>query len=274
MGNSACSCEKRIFGDGHYLRPNFVQPYRCKNVLLEGFSVENSPMWELNPVLCQNVTVRDITIDSHGPNNDGCDPECCRDVSLSNCSFSTGDDCIAIKSGRNQDGRRVNVPCENVVIQDCDMNDGHGGVSIGSEVSGGISNIYVERCHMSSPASAARPCGSRPIPTGAARSKIFTSSNVTIGQVAEAAIEVDFYYEEGEGGPFRPTVKDIFVANVTSEKSKYAIYLRGYTTDPIVGVSLTNCSFQNVAEGNFLQNVKAVSVKNVTVNGRPVTALA
>lgn len=273
MGDQRTPVEDRVFGEGHHLRPNFVQPYRCKDVLLQDFRIRNSPMWELNPVLCQNVTVRNIEIDSHGPNNDGCDPECCRDILIANCTFSTGDDCIAIKAGRNEDGRRVNVPCENVVIQDCNMKDGHGGVSIGSEVSGGIKNVYVSRCQMSSP----RLQRGLRIKTNSYRGGVIENihfEHVTIGQVAQAAIEVDFYYEEGEGGPFRPTVKQIVVAGVTSQKSKYAIYLRGYATDPIVGVSLVDCSFRDVADGNFLQNVKSVSVKNVTVNGQPVASLA
>ncbi len=167
MGNKDVPVEKRVFGEGHYLRPNFVQPYRCKNVLLEGFTMKRSPMWELNPTLCQNVTVRNVTIDSHGPNNDGCDPDACRDVLIEKCTFSTGDDCIAIKAGRNRDGRRVGVPCENLIVQDCVMKDGHGGVSIGSEVSGGIRNVYIERCQMSSPILSA-DYASKQTPTGAA----------------------------------------------------------------------------------------------------------
>ncbi len=270
MGDKDVPVEDRVFGPGHYLRPNFVQPYRCNNVLLEGFTVKNSPMWELNPVLCRNVTVRNVSIDSHGPNNDGCDPECCRDVLIANCTFSTGDDCIAIKSGRNRDGRRVNVPCENVVIQDCVMKDGHGGVSIGSEVSGGIHNIFVENCRMSSPhlQRALR------IKTNSYRGGVIDGihfSNVTVGEVAEAVIEVDFYYEEGEGGPLRPIVKDIFVRDVTCDKSKYGIYLRGYANDPITGVTLSHCTFDNAAQGNFLKNVASIRVQNVRVNGRPLT---
>ena len=132
-------------------RPNFIQPYRCKNVLIDGVTIVNSPMWELHPVLCTNVTVRDVTINSHGPNNDGCDPESCRDVLIEDCTFDTGDDCIAIKSGRNDDGRRVNVPIENVVIRNCVMKDGHGGVVIGSEISGGARNVFAEKCRMDSP---------------------------------------------------------------------------------------------------------------------------
>ena len=269
MGNNDVPVEKRVFGEGHLLRPNFVQPYRCTNVLFDGFTMKNSPMWELNPVLCRNVTVQNVTIDSHGPNNDGCDPECCRDVLIRNCSFSTGDDCIAIKSGRNRDGRRVNVPCENVVIQDCVMKDGHGGVSIGSEVSGGIRNIFVEHCRMSSPhlQRALR------IKTNSYRGGEIANihfSNVMVGQVAESVVEVDFYYEEGEGGPFRPVVRDIFINEVTCDKSRYGIYLRGYANAPITGVSLVRCIFNNAAQGNFFQHVESVNVHDVEVNGKAV----
>src|ERR1035437_7037934 len=141
MGEKDVPVAQRVFGEGEFLRPNFFQPYRCTNVLIEGVSIRNSPMWELNPVLCENVTVRGVKIDSHGPNNDGCDPECCKNVLIEQCVFSTGDDCIAIKSGRNRDGRRVNRPSENIIVRDCSMKDGHGGVSLGSECSGGIRNI-------------------------------------------------------------------------------------------------------------------------------------
>ena len=101
---------ERLFTNGSYLRPQFIQPYRCHNVLIDGVTIVASPMWEIHPVLCQNVTVRGVKIDTHGPNNDGCDPESCRDVLIEGCTFDTGDDCIAIKSGRNADGRRVGVP--------------------------------------------------------------------------------------------------------------------------------------------------------------------
>jgi polygalacturonase len=140
----------RAFGDGHYLRPNFIQPYRSRNVLIDGVTIVNSPMWEIHPVLCRSVIVRNVSIRSHGPNNDGCDPESCRDMLIENCTFDTGDDCIALKSGRNEDGRRLNVPVENIVIRGCTMKDGHGGVVIGSEISGGARNVFAEKCRMDS----------------------------------------------------------------------------------------------------------------------------
>lgn len=270
MGEHDVPVRERVFGKGHYLRPNFVQPYRCTNVLLEGFRMKASPMWELNPVLCRNVTVRNVHIDSHGPNNDGCDPESSRDVLISNCTFSTGDDCIAVKSGRNRDGRRVGVPCQNVLIQDCHMEDGHGGVSIGSEVSGGIKNIIVESCPMSSPH---LQRGLR-IKTNSYRGGVIegiTFSHVTIGQVAEAAIEVDFFYEEGEGGPFRPAVKNIVVSDVTCGKSKYAVFLRGYANDPISSVNISHCTFDGAAKGAFFEHVESVRIADTTMNGKPLT---
>ena len=258
---------ERVYGAGHYLRPNFIQPYRCTNVLLEGFTVKNSPMWELNPVLCTNVTVRGVSIDTHGPNNDGCDPESCTDVLIENCTFNTGDDCIAIKSGRNADGRRVNVPCSNLIIRNCDMKDGHGGVSIGSEVSGGIRNVFVENCRMSSPSLQRALRIKTNSHRGGAIENIYFR-NVTVGQVAEAVIEVDFFYEEGEGGPFKPVVNNVVVSDVTSTKSKYGLYLRGYKSAPIRGLTVSKCTFENAAKDNLIENVESVKMSGVTVNGK------
>ncbi|MEO7531297.1 MAG: glycoside hydrolase family 28 protein, partial [Sediminibacterium sp.] len=141
----------RIFGDGSFLRPNFFQPYKCKNVLISNVRMINSPMWNVNPVLCENVTIKNLKIIAHGTNTDGVDPESCKNVLISNCYFDTGDDCIAIKSGRDEDGRRINRPAENHIIENCEMKDGHGGVTIGSEISGGAKNIYAINCNMNSP---------------------------------------------------------------------------------------------------------------------------
>jgi polygalacturonase len=164
----------------------------------------------------------------------------------------------------------MNTPCENVVIRNCEMKDGHGGVSIGSEVSGGIRNILTGNCRMSSPN---LERGLR-IKTNSVRGGAIENirfENVTIGEVKEAAVEVDFYYEEGAGGPFQPKVKDIYIANVTSEKSKYGIFLRGFPDAPIAGVTISGCAFRGATKGNFFENVRGVNVENVVVNGKPVT---
>jgi polygalacturonase len=258
---------ERVFGEGaSLLRVNFVQPYRCQNVLIEDVTVINSPMWELNPVLCTNVTVRGVTIKSHGPNNDGCDPESCRDVLIEQCTFDTGDDCIALKSGRNEDGRRLHAPIENVIIRDCDMLDGHGGVTIGSEISGGARNIFIERCRMDSP----RLDRALRFKTNSVRGGLIervAMRHVTIGEVSEAIVAADFFYEEGDTGAFTPALRDVNVRQVTSRKSRYAFLLRGYQRSPIAGLHVSDCTFDGVAQPDVMEHVRDVVLSNVRVNG-------
>ncbi len=266
MGARGVPVADRVFGEGHYLRPNFIQPYRCTNVLVDGVAIRNSPMWEIHPVLCTNVTVRNVAIDSHGPNNDGCDPESCRDVLVDGCTFDTGDDCIALKSGRNEDGRRLNVPIENVIVRGCTMKDGHGGVVIGSEISGGARNIFAEKCTMDSP----QLDRALRIKTNAVRGGIVERvymRNVQVGEVAEAVVTVNFYYEEADKGTFMPTVRDVEVRGVTSRKSRYALLLRGFPKAPIGDVRLIDCAFDNVAKPDVLEAVRSLTLTNVKING-------
>src|SRR5215471_1220440 len=267
LGARGVPVSERIFGEGSNLRPNFIQPYRCRNILIEGITIRNSPMWEIHPVLSSNVTVRGVTIVSHGPNNDGCNPESCRDVLIERCSFDTGDDCIALKSGRNNDGRRVNAPVENIIVRNCTMKDGHGGVTIGSEISGGARNIFAEHCRMDSP----RLDRALRIKTNSVRGGIVERvfmRDVTVGQVSEAVVTIDFLYEEGDAGGYPPVVRNIDVRNVTSHKSTYALLLRGYHHAPIDDVHLTNCIFENVAKADVLENVKGLRLSNVKINGK------
>ncbi len=268
-GAKGTPVSERVFGEGHNLRPNFIQPYKCRNILIEGITIRNSPMWEIHPVLSSNITVRGVTITSHGPNNDGCDPESCRDVLIERCTFDTGDDCIALKSGRNNDGRRVGVPVENVIVRGCTMKDGHGGVVIGSEISGGARNIFAEHCMMDSP----RLDRALRIKTNSVRGGTIEHvfmRDVTVGQVAEAVATIDFTYEEGDTGSFPPVVRDIEVRNVTSKKSTYGLLLRGYRSALISDVRVTNCTFDNVAKPDVIENVKDVRLSNARINGKTI----
>ena len=261
------SVEERVYGEGDYLRPSFVEFYGCQNVLIEGVTVIRSPMWLLHPTLCTNVTVRGVTANSHGPNNDGCNPESCSDVLIENCFFDTGDDCIALKSGRNADGRRLAAPIQNVVVRDCTMRDGHGGVVIGSEMSGGARNIFAERCQMDSP-NLERVLR---IKTNSIRGGFVEGvymRDVTAGQVADAVVRVNFLYEEGDAGDHPPTVRDIDVRRVTSQSSTYALYLIGYPESPIQNIHLSDCQFVGVEEQSVIQHVDDLTFDDVTVNGR------
>ena len=256
----------RRFGVDSYLRPPFIQPYGCTNVLIEDVTIRNSPMWEINPVLCRNVIVRGVRIETHGPNNDGCDPESCRDVLIERCHFDTGDDCIAIKSGRNADGRRVDVPTENVVVRDCEMRDGHGGVTIGSEISGHVRHVYVERCRMDSPQLDRALRLKNNAMRGGTLEHIYMR-DVEVGQLADAVLQVDFLYEEGANGNFRPVVRDVELLRVTSKKSKHVLYLRGYEQGTIADVRVIDCTFDGVERPDVIEHVTGLVRRNVTVNG-------
>ncbi|MBX2843739.1 MAG: glycoside hydrolase family 28 protein [Flammeovirgaceae bacterium] len=257
--------EDRTFGSGYYLRPQFVQPYRCKNVLIEGVKVMNSPMWVLNPVLCTNVTIDGVTIESMGPNSDGCDPESCKNVLIKNCYFNTGDDCIAIKSGRNTDGRRVNVPSENIVIQNCKMANGHGGVVVGSEASGGVKNVFAENCTMDSPLldRALR------IKTSSKRGGIIENiflRNIEVGQVKEQVVRINMFYEDP--GEFMPTVRNIEIQNmVVKNGGKVGILAEGYEEAPISDIKLINCNISGVKTPYKLSNTTNVTFEQVKING-------
>lgn len=257
---------ERVFGDGACLRPNFIQPYRCQNVLVEGVTLVNSPMWEIHPVLCTNVTVRGVTVDSHGPNNDGCDPESCRDVLVEDCTFDTGDDCIALKSGRNEDGRRLGVPVENVIVRNCRMRDGHGGVVVGSEISGGARWIFAERCQMDSP-NLDRALRFKTNSVRGGTIEHVYMRDVTVGQVSEAVVLADFFYEEGDKGKHPPTLRDVEVRNVTSRRSRHALLLKGYSHSPITDVRIVDCTFDNVEKDDVLEAVRDLRLANVRRNG-------
>jgi polygalacturonase len=188
-------------------------------------------------------------------------------VLIEKCSFDTGDDCIALKSGRNEDGRRLHTPIENVIIRDCDMIDGHGGVTIGSEISGGARNIFAENCRMDSP----RLDRVLRFKNNAARGGLIervAMRNVTVGEVAEAIVAADFFYEEGKNGAFKPVLRDVDVRSVTSRKSKYAFLLRGFEDSPIANVRVTDCTFDGVQSPDVIEGVKDLVLTNVKVNGQ------
>ena len=264
--------EQRIFGENSYLRPQFIQPYKCKNVLIEGVRIIDSPMWEVHPVLCENVIVRKLHISTHGPNNDGCDPESCKDVLIEDCFFDTGDDCIAIKSGRNNDGRRINVPTENIIVRGCTMRDGHGGITVGSEISGGVRNLFAENNTLDSP----NLDHALRVKNNASRGGLlenFYFRNITVGQVAHAVITIDFNYEEGAKGGFTPIVRNYVVENLTSGKSEYAMDAQGLANAPIYGLKIKNSTFNDVKNGAIAENLKDASLENVKINGKIVGSI-
>lgn len=267
MVEEGVAVSERVF-DENYLRPPLIQPYRCTNVLIEGVEIKNSPFWLVNPVLCKNVTVKDVHCESYGPNSDGCNPESCTDVLIENCVFDTGDDCIAIKSGRNADGRRIAQPCSNIVIANCQMKEGHGGVVIGSEISGGVNNLYARDCSMSSPE---LERGIR-IKTNSVRGGHLYNLNyrdIDIGQVKNAVV-INFYYEEGDAGHFPPKLENINISDLRVKKAERAFVLRGFDHTPITGVNLKNITIDNAQKESIIENIDGFTQASVMVNGKAV----
>ena len=253
MATDGVPVEQRRFGPGFNLRPGFIEFNRCENVLIQGIHIRRSPMWEIHPLLCTNVTVRGVDIMSHGVNNDGCDPESCSDVLIEKCLFDTGDDCIAIKSGRNNDGRRVNVPSVNLVIRDCIMRDGHGGVTIGSEISGSCSNVFVENCAMNSPNLV---CALR-LKSNAVRGGVLQNifmRNVNVGTVKDSVLQIDFLYEEGAKGDFKPVAHNVVMENITVAQTPRVLNVRGFPGADISGVRIYNSTFKQIARPDVIQD--------------------
>lgn len=267
MAESGVAVEDRVFGAGHHLRPNFVQFYESRNILVEGVTLRDSPMWFIHPVLSNNITISAVTIVGKGPNNDGVDPDSSRFVLIENSFFDNGDDNIAIKSGRNADGRRVAVASENIVIRNCEMKAGHGVVTIGSEASADVRNVFAENIRAGS-----EDLGRfLRIKTNSMRGGVIENVHVRnsrVSEVAGAVIEVDFQYEEGDSGLHTPVVRNIRVQNLRSRKSRRALDLRGYTRSPISDIRIERSTFDGVDQGNRLDNVRNVQLVGSCMNGR------
>jgi polygalacturonase len=272
MAEDGVPVKERVFGDGSLLRPPFIQPYDCENVLIEGVRVRNSPFWNIHPVLCRNVTLRGVDIYGHGPNNDGCDPESVDHMLIEDCSFDTGDDCIAVNSGRNADGRRLATPSQNILIRNCRMREGHGGVVVGSQISGGVRWVFAENCRMDSPDLwyAIR------FKNNALRGGLlenFYYRDLDVGQVGRAAITCDFNYEEGANGPFIPQLRNVVVERLRVAKAVRVLDSQGLPQAPVDDITLRDCEFKGVTQPSIVKHTKAVNLENVRVNDRIVKEL-
>lgn len=275
MAQNDVPLEKRIFGNNHYLRPNFIEPFDCENVLIKGVKIINAPFWVIHPIKCTNVIVDGVTIDSHGPNNDGCDPEYSKNVIIQNCTFNTGDDCIAIKAGRDHEGRKVGIKSENIVVRNCKMIDGHGGVVIGSEMSAGVKNVFVENCHMDSPQLDRAIRLKTNTKRGGTVDGLYVR-NITVGKVKQAVLHITMNYSVYAGqrdGNFIPQIKNILLENITVQNAgKYAIFADGLENSPIENITFKNVRIDTVEQNFSLKHVSNLKVIDTYVNNEKVNA--
>ena len=262
--------KERQFTAKDGLRPQLINTYDCDGVLIENVTLLRSPFWVIHPLLCKNVIVRGVHINNDGPNGDGCDPESCDGVLIENCFFNTGDDCIAVKSGRNNDGRLWNKPSENIIIRNCEMQNGHGGVVIGSEISGGCRNLFAENCKMDSP-DLDRVVR---IKTNTCRGGIVENiyaRNIEVGQCGESVLKINLDYEPKEicCRGFVPTVRNINIENITCNKSKYGVLIVALdSVTNVYDINVKNCRFNGVEKGNKITGkTRDVNFDNLFING-------
>lgn len=255
-----------------FLRPPFIQPLYCKNVLIEGITITNSPFWTVTPEFCENVTIKGLTIDNpKSPNTDGINPSSCRYVHISDCHISVGDDCITIKSGKDGPGRAKATPAENYTITNCTMLSGHGGVVIGSEMSGGVKKIVISNCVFDGTDRGIR------IKTARGRGGVVEDirvDNIIMKNIKDQAIVLDMEYSKVKPEPVSertPQFRNIRFSNITAYTKK-AMYVNGLDEMPVQEISLNDVVFE-AETGIVIKNAKDIELHNVRINTKTGSAL-
>ncbi len=265
MGAEGVPVDQRLFGGGRWLRPSLLQPFDCLNVLIEGVTLRDSTFWCVHPVFCRNVTVRGVTVDSMNANNDGCDPDSCADVLIEDCDFHTGDDSIAIKSGRDQDGWKAARPSENIVIRHCTMRSRWSALCIGSEMSGGVRNVFMEDCRLAGVASAFYFKGN--LDRGGVVEHV-RARRITADAVREAFVRFETSYHGYRGGNYPPAFHDFVLEDLTcSQGGAYGIYLEGVAAAPIRDVTVRHATIGTAKASLWLRRVENIHFENVKING-------
>ena len=266
LGNDTKPLNQRVFGSGHYLRPSMLQPFNATNVLIEGVTVKDSPFWVIHPTLCANVTVRGVTVDSSNKNNDGCDPDSCTDVLIENSSFHTGDDCISVKSGRDADAWKVGKPTERVAIRNIVCTTSCNGFCVGSEMSGGVSDVVVQNFTCAS-------CGNA-INFKANKDRGAYIRNISIDGMNAVKVKGSFVewtnnYHGARGGDFPTLFSDFRITNSRCHEAGTGINAGGLDEKPIEDAMLVNVTVEKASKALDIKNVKDFVFDTVIINGKP-----
>jgi len=255
-----------------FLRPPFIQPMYCENVLVEGITIRNSPFWTVNPEFCKNVTVRSVTINNpKSPNTDGINPESCSYVHISDCHISVGDDCITIKSGKDEDGRKQAAPAEDYTITNCTMLSGHGGVVIGSEMSGGVKNIAISNCVFDGTDRGIR------IKSMRGRGGVVENvrvDNIIMRNIRDQAFVLDLRYGKSDLEPVSertPIFRNIHISNVTGETNQ-AGFINGLEEMPVSDVSFRDIHLK-AKSGFDIRYARNIELNAVSLSDNDGTAI-
>ena len=254
-----------------FFRPPFIQTLRCKNIKIEGVTIVNSPFWTVNPQFSENIKITGLTIiNPKSPNTDGINPESCKNVHISDCHISVGDDCITIKSGRDLQGRRFATPCENITVTNCTMLSGHGGVVIGSEMSGSVRNITISNCVFDGTDRGIRLKSTRG--RGGVVENIRVN-NIVMRNIQQEAIILDLKYSRMPEEPLSertPIFRNIHISNLTGVDVKKPIYIRGLEESPITDITISNIDIHGAKQKSELINCERVKLTGVVVNGEEI----
>ena len=254
-----------------FFRPPFIQPVRCRRVRIEGVKIINSPFWTVNPEFCDNVVVTGVTIHNvPSPNTDGINPESCRNVHISDCHISVGDDCITLKSGRDAQARRLGVPCENITITNCTMLSGHGGVVIGSEMSGSVRKVTISNCVFDGTDRGIRIKSTRG--RGGVVEDIRVS-NIIMSNIKREAVVLNLKYSEMPVEPMSertPLFRDISISGLTAVGVKTPVKIVGLEEAPVTDSILRDINVKNAREKCIFENCERIRLTDVIVNGKEV----
>ena len=270
-GQTCAPMSERVYGkESDGVRPRFLQLQHCENVLIEGVTFINSPTWTVHPCFCKNVTVRNVTIKNpiNSPNSDGINFESCKRCLLTDCHVDTGDDAVCIKAGRGRDAWSWDAPCEDIEIRNVTGLDGQGSVTIGSETSAGINNIYIHDCHFGN-----RLVGIN-IKTMKGRGgyiKNIDFENITLKNARREAIRITFRYDgeplDDQSAPITdvPDLHSISVKGFRCDRAPNAFRLDGLPGFPLRDIHLEDIEIgaENIG---LIQDVSEMRVQNVSIN--------
>ena len=251
------------------MRPTFIVPWKAKNILIEGITLRESPMWNVHPVYSENIIVRGITVHSlDSPNGDGIVPDSCKNVLIEYNHLETGDDAVVIKSGLNEDGLKINIPSENIVVRNFtarDVRTGSGGVVFGSETSGGIRNVYVHHALFDGSDKGIRFKSTRG--RGNVVEKIYIE-DVEMKNIKGPAININTSYSGGIAGGPAPLFRNIYIKNIRVQGAATAMEMIGLPEKWLENIGIKNAVFENVRDGAVFRRVKELTLEDVSVKAR------
>jgi len=272
MNHKNTPIKDRIFGEGHYLRPQLIQFVNSKNILIENVQIEDSPFWCVHLLKSKSITIRGIKYNAHNNNNDGIDPEYSSDILIENVLFDNADDNIAIKAGRDDEGRsNSNTPSENIVIRNCEFKGLHA-IVIGSEMSAGVRNVYVENSKF-------RGYLKRGIfiKTNSDRGgyiKDIYFNNLAFGKVEDCIYITANYHGEGSG-LFPSKVSDISFSNISCiEATNTGIVIEGFPDKKVANIKLDNINILSAINGMTITNTENVTTNEVVIGLKATTPTA